>query len=414
MITGNLTENSSMTQLSSFKKMVQTPPNKKSDNKLQSLWQLIEKHQKRNAAFTKKLAANYQQFEEVVLPYEQTQIMWLGSKVDHLASFLVRKSLSEAERVELTDWISEELGYLQEHPFNSPEAFEQLNKRVKAQLLLSQQQQLDKISSAELAQLKDSLSAEFDTEFDLSDDEFKALILDPNKIYEYLDAHEASEEAEETDELENDEEDIFDDHFFNDFYQRFHQSDEQDKAEEKLKHSELDKLFKGSQLNKMYKRLASKLHPDKELDPKLKQQKHLQMQVLAEARRHKDVFTILQLYLSHFDDDPTFDKATLTNLLPLLEEKVRNLNAEYRALQHNDQIETLVWRKFKARSKKLIREEMEAHCHELDSECAAIDEFIRDCTTVKSIKAELRARINDKNTFGNPFADFDEFAKMFF
>ncbi len=402
-----------MTQLSSLKNIVQTPSNKKSDNKLQSLWQKIEKHQKRNASFTKKVAANYKQFEEVVLPYEQTQLMWLGSKVEHLASFLPRKSLSESERVELTDWISEELNYLQDHPFNSSEQFESLNKSVQALLMISQEQQLDKIPSAELESLKASLNAEFDIEFDLSDDQLKALILDPHKIYEYLDAHEASEEAEEIDGFEEDDETPFNDQFFDDFYQRFHQNDDQDKVEEDLKHSELDKLFKGSQLNKMYKRLASKLHPDKEQDPKLKKQKHLQMQVLAEARRDKDVFAILQLYLTYFDDDPTFDKATLTNLLPLLEEKVRNLNLEYRALQQNDQIETVVWRKFKGRSKKLILEGMEAHCHELDCECAAIDGFIRDCTTVKSLKAELRARINDKNAFYDPFADFEEIFKMF-
>ena len=413
MVTGNLTENSLMTQLSSLKKIAQTPLNKKSDNKLQSLWQKIEKHQKRNASFTKKLAINYQQFEEVVLPYEQMQIRWLSSKVDHLASFLPRKSLSETERVELTDWILEELSYLQDHPFNSSEEFEALNTRVKALLVMSQEQQLDKMSSTEVELMKASLNAEFEIDFDLSDEQLKALILDPQKIYEYLDAHEASEEAEEIDELEEDDETPFDDHFFDDFYQRFHQYDEEDKAEEQLKHSELDKLFKGSQLNKMYKRLASKLHPDKEQDLQIKQQKHLQMQVLAEARRHKDVFAILQLYLTHFDDDPTFDKATLANLLPLLEEKVRNLNAEYRALQHNDQIETVVWRKFKARSKKLVQEGMEAHCHELDCECAAIDGFIRDCTTVKSLKAELRARINDKNAFYDPFSDYEEIFKMF-
>ena len=410
MVTGNLTENSLMTQLSSLKKIAQTPLNKKSDNKLQSLWQKIEKHQKRNASFTKKLAINYQQFEEVVLPYEQMQIRWLSSKVDHLASFLPRKSLSETERVELTDWILEELSYLQDHPFNSSEEFEALNTRVKALLVMSQEQQLDKMSSTEVELMKASLNAEFDIDFDLSDEQLKALILDPQKIYEYLDAH---EESEEIDELEEDDQTPFDDHFFDDFYQRFHQYDEEDKAEEQLKHSELDKLFKGSQLNKMYKRLASKLHPDKEQDLQIKQQKHLQMQVLAEARRHKDVFAILQLYLTHFDDDPTFDKATLANLLPLLEEKVRNLNAEYRALQHNDQIETVVWRKFKARSKKLVQEGMEAHCHELDCECAAIDGFIRDCTTVKSLKAELRARINDKNAFYDPFSDFEEIFKMF-
>ena len=129
------------------------------------------------------------------------------------------------------------------------------------------------------------------------------------------------------------------------------------------------------------------------------------MQALAEARQHKDGFTILQLYLQHFDDDPSFDQDTLNSLLPLLEEKLHTLNIEYQELQNNDRIETLVWHKFKARSKKQIQQNMQDHCVELQTESQEMDAFIRSCSTVKNIKGELRRRLNEEKF--NPFDDFD-------
>ena len=65
------------------------------------------------------------------------------------------------------------------------------------------------------------------------------------------------------------------------------------------------------------------------------------------------------VYLQHFDDDPSFDQDTLNSLLPLLEEKLHTLNIKYQELQNNDRIETLVWHKFKARSKKQIQQNMQ-------------------------------------------------------
>jgi len=249
----------------------------------------------------------------------------------------------------------------------------------------------------------------------LSDRELKEILIDPSRIYPHLDALDAftedgdddfcsEDQANAFDQDDFDEED-FDDAFFDDFYRQYQQHHEQDAALHQARQNQLDRLFKGSQLNKMYKRLASKLHPDKELDPQTKHDKHQQMQALAEARQHKDGFTILQLYLQHFDDDPSFDQDTLNSLLPLLEEKLHTLNIEYQELQNNDRIETLVWHKFKARSKKQIQQNMQDHCVELQTESQEMDAFIRSCSTVKNIKGELRRRLNEEKF--NPFDDFD-------
>jgi hypothetical protein len=404
-----------MSQPASLKNITQPKSKAKPNNQLQALWQQIEKHQKRNAAFKKKVADNYQLFKQQVLPDEQTQVQFIGARVEHLTSFLTRKSLSNAERRELAKWITQEMDYLEHHPFKPQGMFERLNETVMAQLNILQQQALDKISDADVKQLRADLNEEFAGQLNLSDRELKEILIDPSRIYPHLDALDAftedgdddfcsEDQANAFDQDDFDEED-FDDAFFDDFYRQYQQHHEQDAALHQARQNQLDRLFKGSQLNKMYKRLASKLHPDKELDPQTKHDKHQQMQALAEARQHKDGFTILQLYLQHFDDDPSFDQDTLNSLLPLLEEKLHTLNIEYQELQNNDRIETLVWHKFKARSKKQIQQNMQDHCVELQTESQEMDAFIRSCSTVKNIKGELRRRLNEEKF--NPFDDFD-------
>ena len=102
---------------------------------------------------------------------------------------------------------------------------------------------------------------------------------------------------------------------------------------------DLDKLFKGGQLNKIYKRLASLLHPDKEQDPVKKAQKHVIMQTLSAARKNKDAFTLIQLYQTHINDGAfLFDSDTLTSMLTLLRAKSHRLDDELHAEKSNSDV----------------------------------------------------------------------------
>ena len=74
-------------------------------NKLQALWQRIEKHTKRNTSFKKKLEENYQHFDAIVLEHEHAQSHWLGAQIKHLSRFIGRKTLADHECEALLDWI---------------------------------------------------------------------------------------------------------------------------------------------------------------------------------------------------------------------------------------------------------------------------------------------------------------------
>jgi len=404
-----------MSHPTSLKNITQPQVKANPSNELHALWQKIEKHQKRNAAYQKKILNNFQLFKEQALEHEQNQAYNIAKHVEHLSSFVTKKSLTEAERQQLVDWISEELGYLEHHPFAPDGLFNKIEAKVSAQIECLIKQSFSSLNQDELNNLRADLKAEFGDQLDLSDQELMELMLDPDRIYQHLDAL-SGNATDDHDDAENDNADFndqneensdpFDDNFYDDFYRHFKQQQEHEAELHQTTQNQLDKLFKGSQLNKMYKRLASKLHPDKELDPQLKKEKHIQMQVLAQARQHKDGFTILQMYLQHFDDDPSFDQNTISSLLPLFEQKLRTLNSEYRDLQHSSNIETMVWKRFKAQSKKLILQNITNHILELQAECHAKETFIKQCKTVKQLKTELSLRA--KQNMFNPFRKFDE------
>ena len=120
------------------------------------------------------------------------------------------------------------------------------------------------------------------------------------------------------------------------------------------------------------------------------------MQQLGEARKAKDGFTLLQLYITHFDDDVDFDEETKANLVPLLQNKIAELNALHRRQKEGNDEHTLVWRKFNGRSKAQIKENFADHIAALNNECDEITERLSYCTTVKVLKEELNDRILDK------------------
>ena len=171
--------------------------------------------------------------------------------------------------------------------------------------------------------------------------------------------------------------------------------DEQYHAPQDDRQRDLDKLFKGGQLNKIYKRLASLLHPDKEQDPVKKAQKHVIMQTLSAARKNKDAFTLIQLYQTHINDGAfLFDSDTLTSMLTLLRAKSHRLDDELHAEKSNSDVSSLVWRKFSERSNKLTEQNFKTHISALKREYREQKSIMQQNQTVAKMKKLLQERVD--------------------
>ncbi len=368
---------------------------------LQHLWQKIEKYQKRNANTEKKIAKLYAQFQQEVEPTEHKSAECIAAQISHLTQFITRKTLNANERNELLDWIHEDLNYLRSHPFIGDIKIELLQQDIDEKINEINRHTVSNFDSEELGRLREMIHYEFDGALTLTDEELLEVAADPSKLAKHIEKLEAEIDLDDEESdffgdpiADDDEEDMS---FFDDLFKQQHEYFHQQDQKEQKQQLELERLFKGSQLNKMYKRLAAKLHPDKEQDPIKKQEKHQLMQQLSDARKNKDGFTLLQLYLHNFDDDMEFDSKTMENLAPLLQAKIAQLNEEHQEIKNNNKPETLVWRQFNGRSKAIVAKNMAEHISALQSECTQINELLENCTTVKNMKKTLKSRMHNNS-----------------
>jgi len=368
-----------------------------SDNGLSALWLKIEKHKKRNANFSKKVSAIFEKFKQKALPYEQQQAGIIYQKVEHLISFISKKTLNESQLDELMNWIFSEVDYLESHPFATNIDVSSLRNIISKELSQRTKKANHTISEDDLIQLQNMLDEMFDGELQLERDELISILENPELLEKHIKNYCNNQESQHSDEKE------FEEEFEHNYY---HQNENFTHDSFEKNADLLEKLFKSSQLNKMYKRLASKLHPDKENDEDKKIFKHNLMQQLATARANQDVFTLLTLYQEYIDDDSiTFDAETISAINYLLKEKISGLNYELRELKSSNTPDTIVWRHFNGRSQKIITQNIDRHVANLIDDIDETEQMIANTKTVKQLKAELNIRIKKQNE--SPFFNMD-------
>ena len=393
--------NSTIPELSKFnsKEDITQP-----SNKLSALWIKIEKHKKRNISFSKKKVELFYAFKLAALPFEKRQAEQIARQVEHITGFISRKSLTEMQRNELLDWISSDIDYLDSHPFAENIDTSCLRQQVNSELSQLTKKNEHPIDDESIAQLQSMLDDLFDGDMPLERDELIDILKNPESIEKHI--KKAHENREEKENIFGDEQDQPEDRFEENY---FHEEYEEHIGKHDTK--VLEKLFKGSQLNKMYKRLASKLHPDKENDVDKKERMHTLMQQLVSARKNKDVFTMLTLYHDHIDDDSfNFDAETITAIESLLEQKVSELNYELRQLKSDNTLEGIVWNRFKGRSNTITTQNIQNHITQLTEEADNINHFILKTKTVKILQVELSVRIEQRKS--ESFLNFGDLFNM--
>ncbi|MFQ3218320.1 MAG: hypothetical protein ACJAUL_002015 [Paraglaciecola sp.] len=314
---------------------------------IKNLWQRIEKNQKKINNQKKKIAQLYQEFQTQVLPYEQEMCTQVQCLITTLLPFVSRKSLNERHREALLDWINQELNFIETNPFAMDVDIDNLRDTLQQQLLILAQRNPFEENAENLQQLALMLEEMFGDKLHLNEQELSEIARDPGKLQDYIECMHSQAE-EESKFVDQD----------SDFHGEYAEHDEAFEHNDQTGHSKreqltLDKLFKSSELNKIYKRLATKIHPDKEIDDELKAEKQVLMQQLSAARKVNDVFTILLMYQTHCDEtDISFDDTTLLAIQKLLGERARTLEREHSQLSTPSTPEGMVWKQFSGRSKK--------------------------------------------------------------
>lgn len=150
--------------------------------------------------------------------------------------------------------------------------------------------------------------------------------------------------------------------------------------------SKITELFKGSRLNKMYKRIANVIHPDKEQDHLKREEKNKLMQSLVKAKKDRDVITLIKLYSQFVPDGEYYlGEEAMKHVEHLLEMKIRTLNMTHKDIFNGQGIKSYVWKNFSATSKKKTREKMQDHIHHIELEIKNTEKDILKLDSVKRV-----------------------------
>ncbi|ABM04355.1 conserved hypothetical DnaJ domain protein [Psychromonas ingrahamii 37] len=361
--------------------------------KFSEKWAEIEKKQKRNTAFQKKIAILYSSFQSEILPAEEQMCELLAEEARHLISFMARKSFTQWQREELLAWIESNIETLKNHPF-CPEGLSAVLDEEYHEALFGVEKEIDEddqFDAEKIQEMRALIDEMFACGDDFSDAELIDFLRDPALFHQHFSSF-LKEDKKES------EADSFQEEFdHSEHFQGY--TDSQDKQ-----HKKLTDLFNASQLKKCYKMLASRLHPDKEQDPLLKAQKSELMGQLVQAKKDQDAFTIITMFQEYVpNNDLNLDDDVTAELLILLSEKSARIDREYRELQYPDSIESMIWQKLGGRSKKIIETKKEEHLKALLASQSSLKNTITTTRTMKPLNKILSDRYDMRHA--SPFAN---------
>jgi hypothetical protein len=345
-------------------------------NRFQLLWNKVEKCEQRNAKAKIKVDKLYADYESTLLPYEKGYGESHCALVAHLLSFASSSDLKKRDRLPLLECLSDHLAKMDAASYlYDSSVVEKLrqntDKYYEKYFSKERKQGID----SEYDQVKEMLRMALGEEIDLPDDAIKEAIIsgDFSKVSSLL------EEAKKS-HMENrsQQEDDWGDFEF-DYQQR--EEDQSPKVKE---------IFKGSQLNKMYRKIANIIHPDKEQDEDKKAEKHNQMQLLLEAKRGSDVFTLIKMYQEYVPNGKYFlDDDAMEHVEHLLQMKVQELNQAHRDIFNDQGHKSHIWKTYSSTSRKRLFQKMESHVFEIKHQIFAMNDEVSQLDTVKKIRKKL-------------------------
>jgi hypothetical protein len=348
-------------------------------------WRLVEKGRQDNATLADDLAQLRRRYEADVLPAEQEFNEVTAQECYRLVAFLNGDGLSDSIRITLIDWLTGNVEDLERHPYY-PAA--ERDKIVKAMVECLQQQLPQGRKGRRRRKAPGETTPGASSQQNLfGEGELGGLDQQQSQ----------SDEDQAFREMEAMMKEILTEDEWQDFKQMF--------GEEGLGHGHADgqhnaalqrpgeDLVRPESINLLFRRLAKVLHPDKELDPDRKAEKHELMSQLLKAREHNDLPALLALHRQYVTDEPlVVEEEELRGLIAMLKSQLEQLAADQQLLISQDPVTFAVFHWYYGKAPKRINSSIKQHLQGLDS---AIDEsryFLEHVKTAKQLRSFMRTR----------------------
>lgn len=349
---------------------------RKSESRFQRLWAEAETLACENKELESTLDKLVHRIDRDVLSVELNMGKTIRQVVYKQLAFAQKKSLLKWQRDELNDWITENLIELNAMGLIDEPLENEIAKLQAFELGIELDPDSDRTPAEQLDQFFDNES--FDAE-----DDAEPLVNSTGDLFDDLDEPQS---AVCDDEADDDLEDMLHDLF--EEYEAHHRRLE-DSQDDVHTRSVSPDIFM-----RLFRQTAAALHPDRESDEGLRQQKHELMSQLLKARKENDLITIMKLHEQfspsasalHSDDQKELEAVLLDYL-----EKQRQRRDE---ITGQSPMHRMVFDQFYHKNPATITRRINAHLKQIKKRHESLHDFIGDIKTLKKLKEVLDVRYN--------------------
>ena len=356
-------------------------------------WKELEKVQTKLEKHVSAQNVIFERFTEHLEPLERQQCDLIFQLAERLVGFTARKSFTDWQREELHDWLHELITYLESNPFRGEMEIGPLYQQIQANTSMHMDEEM---LDAQCEFLRQLLLAECghcpDDPAELLD-----MVKNPEKLQAYLlsAAHgDVAEDDESLDDIFAEDDPVADEeHFYQDVEQDAY--DHARACQDKEQVDRVEALFKKSSLKQLYRKLALVLHPDREQDTALQEEKTRLMSQLSHAWENKDMFTLLQMAQTHLPEtENVLSEENLAVINPILKQRIRAL--EWDCRRRPEGLMGVVLHRFWQSSKIKTERAFAEHQEYLQSDIRSLTHLITTIGCLKSLKPFLAERRDER------------------
>ena len=319
------------------------------EQRFDKAWQQVIEQQKDNENYREHIRTFVKETSNRLEAKEKECMDTMYKSSLHLLGFLSRKSLTRWQRETLLAWVGQYLFTMQSNPFSS---------------------------HLDFGPITQSLNEAYEA--------YEAL---HPPLYEDLgDESSFLDNFEDSDEGSKGSESFFEE-FFEEFFKHQQEEAEQQHHEEKLA---LKQLMKSSSINRLFRKIAAILHPDKETNEALREEKNTLMSELIQARNTNDIPRIFDFYAKYVGHSPLQELGEdLESASELLERQHRDLLRTKENILHDDPLAGILHHHFHKKTPAATTRAINKHLKGLEEQHNNLQIICRDITSLNKLKPYL-------------------------
>ena len=342
-----------------------TTPLSPEAQQFEKAWQQVARQQKKNERLRSDVGIFAGQVKDRLQRHEKAYLEAMHLATRHLLSFFTRKSLGLWQRETLLEWVKDYLSRIQNSPFSGSINIADTLKTYFAVL--------DELYPRATPGEGEEDGEESDD--DLLDDFFESFRQTAHaRNGEFPDMDASAEDA-----------------FFDQFFQQEQQRERE--AKQRADELALKKLMKASSMNKLFRKLAHMLHPDRETDEAAREEKNRLMVELIKARDSNDIPALFSLYARHVGEAPLQELGSdLASVTELLKRQYEQLCEQQDKILHQDPQAGAIYQRFHRRTTQQTQEAINEHITLLRIKTRELERFCIETRSLAKLKPYLQSR----------------------